>query len=83
MLMKPIIIDIDSNRTLIIKKENKVNRYSLYYGACFDGFGKKHQKMTYITSYDSYEELEADIGGLLLYIEYDEEDLTDDSNIPR
>ena len=72
--MKSLIIELDSDRALIVKKQYKYNRYSVYYGVCYDGFGKKHLRMTYVNSYNSYEELEADINGLLLYIEYDEEE---------
>lgn len=68
-----IRIDIDSKHALYITKQNKVSRYVVYYGVCCNEFGKRFRKLTKLITYDSMEELEADIGGLLLYTEYDDE----------
>ena len=80
-MIEPIIIEIDNDRAIVIKKHHKVSRLSVYYGSFYDGLGKKFNKLTYITSYDSYEELEA--GGLLLFIEYSESEEQYDKDVSR
>ena len=80
--MKRLCIELDKDKMLVIKKEYKFYRLYVYYGDCADGFGKHHKKMTYISSYNSLADLEIDLGGLLLYIEYDEEgDIDDDREL--
>ena len=82
-MIEPIIIEINNDRAILIKKHHKVSRLSVYYGSFYDGLGKKFNKLTYITSYDSYEELEADLGGLLQFIEYSESEEQYDKNVSR
>ena len=69
-----LMIDIDDENKLYIKPDFKCSRFIVYYGRiCVDGVGRRFTTLKQLMTYDSIDDLEADLGGYLLYCEYEEE----------
>lgn len=75
-----LMIDLDKENKLYIKPDFKCSRFIVYYGRiCSDGVGRRFTTLKQLMTYDSMDDLEADIGGYLLYCEYDDEVIDDGS----